>query len=78
MTTGMGLQEIGVQLDGHGYVICGDDDQTNIPGIFAIGDVIQVCYWPHYSISFYLDLCYHLHNTLCNVGTGNRMYRFLN
>jgi len=41
VTTGMGLQEIGVQLDGHGYVICGDDDQTNIPGIFAIGDVIQ-------------------------------------
>ena len=38
----MGLSEIGVQLDSNGYVVCGGDDQTTVPGIFAIGDVIQV------------------------------------
>ena len=39
----MGLTDIGVEIDSSGYVICGDDDQTKVPGIFAIGDVIQVC-----------------------------------
>ena len=40
----MGLTDIGVQLDSHGYIVCGTDDQTTVPGIFAIGDVTQVCY----------------------------------
>jgi dihydrolipoamide dehydrogenase len=40
-TTGLGLAEAGVQLeDKTGKVLVGDDFETNIPGIFAIGDLI--------------------------------------
>jgi dihydrolipoamide dehydrogenase len=39
-TNGLGLQEIGVALDNHQRVIVDKNYQTNIPGIYAIGDVI--------------------------------------
>jgi dihydrolipoamide dehydrogenase len=38
-TDGLGLQEVGVRLDKRGHVETGDYQQTNIPGIFAIGDI---------------------------------------
>ncbi|MCP3869173.1 MAG: dihydrolipoyl dehydrogenase [Gammaproteobacteria bacterium] len=38
-TENLGLREIGVKLDERGYVPVGDYCQTNIPGIFAIGDI---------------------------------------
>jgi dihydrolipoamide dehydrogenase len=41
-TTGLGLMEAGVQFDTRtGKVQVGDNFETNVPGIFAIGDVID-------------------------------------
>ncbi len=39
-TDGIGLDKVGVQLDEHGYVKVNDELQTNIPNIWAAGDVI--------------------------------------
>jgi glutathione reductase (NADPH) len=39
MTDGIGLAELGVAMDSEGAVIVDEDDRTNIPHIFAIGDV---------------------------------------
>ena len=39
-TDGLGLAEVGVETDGHGFVKVGEDYQTSVPGIYAIGDVI--------------------------------------
>ncbi len=38
-TTGIGLEEAGVALDGEGSVIVDEHSQSTAPGIFAIGDV---------------------------------------
>jgi len=38
-TEKMNLQKIGVQTDSRGYVITDNRMQTNIPGVYAIGDV---------------------------------------
>ena len=37
---GLGLKELGVAMDGRGFIITDHDLQTNVAGIFAIGDVI--------------------------------------
>jgi dihydrolipoamide dehydrogenase len=39
-TNGLGLEQIGVKLDGRGYVLTGDYGQTGVAGIFAIGDIV--------------------------------------
>jgi dihydrolipoyl dehydrogenase len=39
-TQGLGLEAAGVQLDNRRRVIVDDHFQTNVPGIYAIGDVI--------------------------------------
>jgi dihydrolipoamide dehydrogenase len=39
-TEGLGLEEAGVQKDNRGRVVVDNHYQTNVPGIFAIGDVI--------------------------------------
>jgi dihydrolipoamide dehydrogenase len=39
-TDGLGLKEIGVALDERGRVIVDDHWATNVPGVYAIGDVI--------------------------------------
>ncbi len=36
----LGLDTVGVKVDGRGYVVTGDYGQTNVKGIFAIGDVV--------------------------------------
>ncbi len=36
---GIGLDGAGVATDGEGAIIVGDDQQTNVPGIYAVGDV---------------------------------------
>ena len=41
MTEGLGLQEVGVKLDQRGRVEIDAHFQTNIPGIYAIGDVVR-------------------------------------
>lgn len=40
-TDGLGLREVGVKLDDRGRVEVGDRFETNVPGIYAIGDVIR-------------------------------------
>ncbi|MBO0738327.1 MAG: dihydrolipoyl dehydrogenase [Alphaproteobacteria bacterium] len=40
-TDGLGLEALGVVLDEHGRVAVDDGFATNIPGIYAIGDVIR-------------------------------------
>jgi dihydrolipoamide dehydrogenase len=37
---GIGLEKIGVQTDSHGFIQVNKKMQTNIPGIYAIGDVV--------------------------------------
>lgn len=39
-TDGLGLDAVGVEVDERGFVKVDGDFQTNVPGIFAIGDVI--------------------------------------
>ncbi len=38
-TPGLGLEEAGVQLDPEGYVRVDERQNTNVPGIYAVGDV---------------------------------------
>jgi dihydrolipoyl dehydrogenase len=40
-TEGLGLEAVGVARDGQGRVVVDDSFATNIPGIYAIGDVIR-------------------------------------
>ena len=40
-TKGLGLAELGVKTDNRGRVIVDEHFQTSVPGIYAIGDVIQ-------------------------------------
>ena len=40
-TDGLGLEAVGVQLDGRGRIEVEDGFQTSVAGIFAIGDVIR-------------------------------------
>jgi len=39
-TEDLGLAEVGVALDKRGYIIADDQLRTNVPGIYALGDVI--------------------------------------
>jgi mercuric reductase len=41
-TDGIGLERVGVQLDERGYVKVNDELQTNIPNIWAAGDVVGI------------------------------------
>jgi dihydrolipoamide dehydrogenase len=44
---GMGLEEVGVKLDPRGHVLVNDKLQTNVPSIYAIGDVSGAPYLAH-------------------------------
>ncbi|MHB9029854.1 MAG: dihydrolipoyl dehydrogenase [Candidatus Latescibacterota bacterium] len=37
---GLGLENIGIQRDAGGWIIAGDHLETNIPGVYAIGDIL--------------------------------------
>lgn len=39
-TEGLGLEAIGVTMDKRGRIVVDDHFQTNVPGVYAIGDVI--------------------------------------
>jgi dihydrolipoamide dehydrogenase len=39
-TNGLGLSDVGVEMTDRGMVVTNDHWQTNVPGIYAIGDVI--------------------------------------
>lgn len=40
-TDGLGLEAVGVAMEGRGMIKVDDHFQTNVPGIYAIGDVIR-------------------------------------
>ena len=40
-STGLGLEALGVQLDRRGAIVVDDGFETNVPGIHALGDVID-------------------------------------
>lgn len=44
---GLGLEEVGVKLDARGHVLTNETLQTNIPSIYAIGDVSGAPYLAH-------------------------------
>ncbi len=44
---GLGLDKIGVKLDQHGHILVDDQFRTNVPTIFAIGDVAGPPYLAH-------------------------------
>ncbi|AKF08736.1 dihydrolipoyl dehydrogenase [Sandaracinus amylolyticus] len=44
---GIGLEEIGVKLDQRGHVLVDDKLQTNVKGVYAIGDVSGAPYLAH-------------------------------
>jgi len=46
VTDGIGYQEVGVAMD-RGYVLVDDHCRTNIPGIFAVGDIIPTLQLAH-------------------------------
>jgi len=39
LTKGVGLEEVGIEMDRFGRCVINDKMQTNIPNIYAIGDV---------------------------------------
>lgn len=47
LSKGIGLEELGVQMDQRGYIITDGMMQTNVPGIYAIGDVIPTPWLAH-------------------------------
>ncbi len=40
LTTGLGLEEVGVVLDESGRVVVDDSFQSSLPGVYAIGDLV--------------------------------------
>lgn len=43
----LGLEDLGVALDKRGHIVVDDKLQTNVPGVYAIGDVIGGQYLAH-------------------------------
>ncbi len=39
-TEGLGLEDLGIEMDGHGRIAVDASYQTSVPGIYAVGDVI--------------------------------------
>ena len=39
-TQGLGAKAVGLKLDERGFIEVGVDCQTNLPGVYAIGDVV--------------------------------------
>jgi len=46
-TAGLGLEEVGVRLDGRGHVAADERMMTSVPGIYAVGDVTGGPYLAH-------------------------------
>jgi NAD(P) transhydrogenase len=39
-TTGLGLEDVGVEVDGRGRIVVDEYHRTTVPGIYAVGDAI--------------------------------------
>lgn len=46
-STGLGLEDVGVKTDSRGHIQVNERLETNVPGIYAIGDVIGAPYLAH-------------------------------
>ena len=42
--SGMGFEEVGVGMD-RGWVLADERLRTNMPGVFAVGDIVPACNW---------------------------------
>ncbi|MBN1879058.1 dihydrolipoyl dehydrogenase [bacterium] len=40
LSSGIGVESIGVEMDSGGFIVVNDRMETNIPGIYALGDVV--------------------------------------
>jgi len=40
-TTGLGLEAVGLKLDERGFIAVDDQCRTNLPGVWAVGDVVR-------------------------------------
>jgi dihydrolipoamide dehydrogenase len=40
-TNGLGAEAVGLKLDERGAIVVNDDCQTNLPGVWAVGDVVR-------------------------------------
>ncbi|MGH8822409.1 MAG: dihydrolipoyl dehydrogenase, partial [Rhodoferax sp.] len=40
-TIGLGAEAVGLQLDGRGAIVVDDDCKTNLPNVWAVGDVVR-------------------------------------
>jgi dihydrolipoamide dehydrogenase len=40
-TTGLNAEAVGLELDGRGAVVVDDECRTNLPGVWAVGDVVR-------------------------------------
>jgi dihydrolipoamide dehydrogenase len=40
-TNGLGLETVGLQLDERGFIAVDDECRTNLPGVWAVGDVVR-------------------------------------
>jgi dihydrolipoamide dehydrogenase len=50
-TIGVGLESIGVALDDHGYIAVDGEMRTNVPGVYAVGDVVPTPQLAHVGFS---------------------------
>lgn len=39
-TRDMGLEQLGLEMDGHGWIVSNERMETNVPAVYAIGDVL--------------------------------------
>ncbi len=46
-TTGLGLEAVGIELDARGHIQVNERCETNVPGVYAIGDVAGAPYLAH-------------------------------
>ncbi|MCG2583115.1 dihydrolipoyl dehydrogenase [Massilia sp. TS11] len=40
-TNGLGVDKVGLKLDERGFIVVDDDCKTNLPGVWAVGDVVR-------------------------------------
>jgi pyruvate/2-oxoglutarate dehydrogenase complex dihydrolipoamide dehydrogenase (E3) component len=52
-TDGLGIEKAGIETDGHGYIRVNDRLETNVPGIWALGDVKGGPAFTHISFNDY-------------------------
>jgi glutathione reductase (NADPH) len=69
-TAGLGLREIGVELAANGAVVVDEDFRTNLPSVYAIGDVIDRVHLTPVAIGEAMTLVDHL------FGSGQRRFGY--